>query len=226
VSDDLAKRMRVALVVADDDEGDYAISNASEQVGPASTPAPAPAPTPAKTPTPTPVRTPAPSPRATPTPDATATPEPAPAAAPAFDVAATPVPTPVPTSGQVLHETATNKKAKMLRPFPVVRVRGRLTADGANVTSLTVSAPAGVRITARCSGPGCPARRIARAAKVTRLSTFERVLPAGMRLTITISKPGYVSKVTVLRIRRGAAPLRSDGCLYPGQEKARRCPGD
>jgi hypothetical protein len=236
VNDDVSKRMRVALVVRKDNAYDYGISNASGQVAAASVPAPTP--TPARTPSPTPARTPTPTPTATPrprpTPTPTVTPTPTPVAtvapavtpAPTFDVVATPVPTPVPTSGQVLHQTATSKKAKMLRPFPTVRVRGRLTAGGADVTSLTVKAPKGVRIAATCAGSGCPARRIARTSKVTRLSTFQRVLPSGTRLTITISKAGYVSKVTVLRIRRGAAPLRSDGCLYPGHEKTQRCPGD
>jgi pyruvate/2-oxoglutarate dehydrogenase complex dihydrolipoamide acyltransferase (E2) component len=229
VNEDLNKRMRVALVARDrDNHYDYEIS---ESVGPVAAAAPAPTPTPAP-PRPTPTATP---PRPTPTPRPTVTPGPAPAATPApapaaeeptFDVAATPVATPVPTQGEVLHQTATSKTAKMLRPFPTVRVRGRLTPGGANVTSLTVKAPAGVRITVTCAGSGCPARKVARNSKVTRLSTFERELRAGTRLTIAISKSGYVAKVTVLRFRLGAAPLRSDGCLYPGHRKTQRCPGD
>lgn len=74
-----------------------------------------------------------------------------------------------------------------------------------------------------CRGSGCPMRRMAKAAKVTRLSTFQRGYNAGARITIRISKPGYVSKVTVLEIRRGAAPLRIDGCLYPGHRTLQRC---
>ena len=185
-------------------------------------------PTPTKTPTPTP------TPRATPTPRPTVTPTPVPVVPtptptppPSFDVAATPIPTPVPTSGQVLQQTASSKKAKMIRPVPVVRVRGRLTANGANVTSLTVRAPKGVRITVTCVGSACPKRKVATSAKVTHLSTFERVLRSGTRLTIKVSKPGgYITKVTVLEIRRGAAPLRRDGCLWPAKKKMQRCPGD
>ena len=115
---------------------------------------------------------------------------------PTFDVAAVPVATPVPTSGQVLQQTATSKKAKMIRPRPVVRVRGRLTANGANISALTVKAPRGVKITASCSGSGCPSHKITRnASKLTHLSTFERVLRSGTRITIKISKPGgYITK--------------------------------
>jgi hypothetical protein len=34
-----------------------------------------------------------------------------------------------------------------------------------------------------------------------------------MRLTVTVSRKGYVGKRTVFYIRRGAPPLRSDACL-------------
>jgi hypothetical protein len=229
VQDDNTKRMRVALVASRGEQYDYMISDATAAVQPAATPTPVktptPAPTPVRTPTPSPTRTPTPRPKVTPAPVATATPTPVTTPAPTFDVAAAPVATPVPNAGAVLHQTATSKRAKMIKPVPKVRVRGRLTMTGANVTSLTVRAPKGARITVTCSGPACPARRIARTSKLTHLSTFEGNLRAGTRLTITISKPGYVSKVTVLRIRRGAAPLRSDGCLYPGHRKTQRCPG-
>jgi hypothetical protein len=43
-------------------------------------------------------------------------------------------------------------------------------------------------------------------------------------LTITISKPGYIPKVTTIRIRKGRAPLRSDNCRLPGATKLSRCP--
>jgi hypothetical protein len=231
VNDDLNKRMRVALVARDrDNHYDYAISSSVGPVGAAAGTSPTPTPTPTRTPSPTPT----PRPTATPRPTVTPTPTPTPAApaatptpAPTFDVAAVPVATPVPTSGQVLQQTATSKKAKMIRPRPVVRVRGRLTANGANVTALTVKAPRGVKITASCSGRGCPAHRITRnASKLTHLSTFERVLRSGTRITIKISKPGgYITKVTVLEIRRGSAPMRRDGCLWPAKKKMQRCPG-
>jgi hypothetical protein len=207
--------MRVALIARTDRQSDYAVSAAVGPVLAASTPTPAPPPV--KTPTPTP------TPTVTPAPVATATPTPTPA--PIFDVAAAPVATPVPNAGAVLQQTATRKRARMIKPFPVVRVRGRLTATGANVTLLTVKAPKGVMIRVTCSG-SCPVRRMVRAAKrrMTELSAFERNLKAGTRVTITVAKDGYVSKVTVLRIRRGVAPLRTDGCLDPGHTKVQRCP--
>src|SRR3954468_23420001 len=135
VNDDLNKRMRVALIARDrDNHSDYQISNS---VGPiaAAGGTPTPTPTPTRTPTPTPTRTPTPTPtpRPTVTPAPTATPTPTPTARPppTFDVAAVLGAPPAPTSGDVLQQTASSKQAKMIRPRPVVRVRGRLTANGA-----------------------------------------------------------------------------------------------
>jgi hypothetical protein len=228
-TDDLNKHMRVALVAVWGREYDYAVSGATGPVA-AAAPAPTPVPTPTRTPVPTPTRTPVPTPtppRApspAPTAAPTATPTPTPTPAPSFDIAA-PVATPVPSAGAVLHQSATNKRARMIRPLPRVHVRGRLTADGARVSLLTVKAPHGVTISVSCSGSGCPAKHYAKAAAVTRLSTFQRSYKAGTRITITVSKRGgYISKVTVLQIRRGSAPLRTDACLYPGHRKLQRCP--
>jgi hypothetical protein len=93
------------------------------------------------------------------------------------------------------------------------------------VTRLTVRARRGARITVVCTGPGCPARRVAHATKLWHVRRFERDLRAGVRLTISVSKPGYITKVTRIWIRRGRAPLRSDLCQAPGARKPSACPG-
>ena len=98
-----------------------------------------------------------------------------------------------------------------------------LTSAGAHLSRLTVTAPKGARITLKCAGQGCPARQMAKATKVVHLERFETDLPAGVKLTITISKPGYITKVTTIRIRKGKAPLRSDNCQLPGATKLSRC---
>ena len=76
--------------------------------------------------------------------------------APTFDTAAA-APTPVPTIGQVLHETA--RRAGAIKPFPVVRMRGRLTTTGRRVTLLSVSAPRAAKISVRCKG-ACPTQAL------------------------------------------------------------------
>ena len=65
---------------------------------------------------------------------------------------------------------------------------------------------------------------MAKATKIVHLQKFETTLPAGVKLTITISKPGYISKVTTIQIRKGKAPLRTDQCQQPGAKKLIRCP--
>jgi hypothetical protein len=112
----------------------------------------------------------------------------------------------------------------MLKPYPLIRISGRLTLTGAHVTRLTVTAPRGARITVVCRGRSCPVRKVAKIAVVTHLTVFERNLRAGTQLIITVSKPGFITKVTTLTIRRGRAPSRTDLCVAPGARRATACP--
>jgi hypothetical protein len=112
----------------------------------------------------------------------------------------------------------------MLSPFPVVRVRGRLTPGGARVTLFTIRAPRRVAIEVRCSGRGCPARAWARSSQLTRVRSFEARLRAGTRLDITITRAGWIGKQTTLIVRRDRAPRRLDRCLMPGTSKPTECP--
>jgi hypothetical protein len=178
---------------------------------------------PAPTPTPVPTRTPTPAPTRTPTPVPTRTPTPVPTPAPTFDVAA-PTPTPVPTSGQVLQQSASRR---VISPFPVVRMRGRLTFSGARVTMLSVRAPRSATVTVRCKG-SCPSRRWSRGERksaLMRVRPFERSLRAGTVITVSITRSGYIGKRTVFVIRRGQAPRRSDRCLSVRRSRVIKCPG-
>jgi hypothetical protein len=167
---------------------------------------------------PTPAATPIPTPTPTPTPD------PAPTGTqvtqPAFDLSAVAVaPPPAVTPVAVPKASA----PRMLRPFPVVRIKGALTADGARVSLLSVRGPKGARVTVVCRGRDCPVRRFGPVDVVRRLHRFERKLRAGTRLELTVSKQGYIGKYTVIVIRRGAAPWRSDRCLRPDTKRVVRC---
>ena len=113
---------------------------------------------------------------------------------------------------------------RVMKPFPVVRISGRLTASGAEITRLTVRAPRGASIAARCSGASCPVRRFARATQLGRLRAFERHLRAGTRLNIVVRKPKRIGKWTTITIRRGAPPRRVDRCSYPGKNQPAACP--
>src|SRR5215208_3329360 len=188
-SADLDKHLRVMLTVRHKVETEWRMSSRTEVV----TTRPAP--------------TPSPEPTSEPQPEPTAGPPPAPPPVP-FELAPT-----VPT-GAVLPVTTTSPR--MMRPHPVVRIRGRLSRIGARITLLTVLAPRGARIAIRCRGRDCPARRWARTTALTRIARFERNLRAGTRLVITVTKPGRIGKHTTILIRSGHAPWRRDRCLEPG----------
>jgi hypothetical protein len=176
----------------------------------------------APVPTPTPVPTPVPTPRPTVVPTATPTPTPTPTPPPTFDVPATPVP----TSGEVLQETSRHRR--VIRPFPVVRMRGTLTSNGAKISLFSVRAPRKASITVRCRGRSCPASRWSRAwnlrkKTLTRMGRFERSLRAGVKITVQVTRKGYLGKRTTFVIRRGAAPVRSDRCLS-AKGRLTKCP--
>jgi hypothetical protein len=112
----------------------------------------------------------------------------------------------------------------MIRPYPTVRISGRVTKGGADVALLTVKAPKGVRITLTCEGKSCPVREVAQATAVFHIQQFERELRAGTKLTIAVTKPNHITKVTTIAIRKGKSPARTDRCLLPGESKPIACP--
>ena len=111
-----------------------------------------------------------------------------------------------------------------MNPFPVVRIRGRLTTHGARVTLLTVRAPRGARIAVKCTGHDCVRRRFAVTAVVVHLRPYERVLRAGTQLEIRVTKPSFIGKYTRFVMRRGQPPMRRDRCLMPGSSRPVTCP--
>ncbi len=93
-------------------------------------------------------------------------------------------------------------------------MRGVLTSTGAKVSVLSVRAPRSAKITLRCQGKSCPASRWSRSdrkSRLTRMSRFERGLRAGVKITISVTRRGYVGKRTTFvdPPRPGAAALRS-----------------
>jgi hypothetical protein len=213
---DKGKRIRTVLYAWRWGDWDWMASSTTAVV----TAAPVATPTPAATPTPTP------TPAKTPVPTPTAAPE------SQNPVAAAPESSFVSTAPTVPDTTVAappkSKKARMITPFPTVRLRGVLTRTGADIRLFTVRASKGARIAVTCSGRGCPLREVAlattRGAAALHVPQYERALRAGTRLAVTVTKPGYISKVTRVTIRRGKAPARSDQCRRPGEQRLTRCP--
>jgi hypothetical protein len=141
-----------------------------------------------------------------------------------------PAPSPTPTTTTAA-STSTPAPAgglavapKLLRPFPVVRIRGYFVRGGARITLLSVKGPSSARISARCFGHGCPRRALTRRGAKARLHPFERFLPAGTVLQVRVTSATSIGKYVSFRIRARRAPLRSDRCLMPGGSKPVGCP--
>ncbi|WP_170178920.1 hypothetical protein [Solirubrobacter pauli] len=187
--------MRVWLSVGSGRDRDDAVSNATAAVTPVPTPPPPP---PAATPAPTPVPTPVPTPEA-------------------FEAP----PVPVQNQGPVLQTQGQNLRT--LRPAPKVRMRGRLSTTGANITLLSVRAPKRATITVTCKGSGCPRKKYTTKQAKVRVRAFERNLRAKTRLEVRVRRAGYYGKSTLFIIRRGKAPYRLDRCLS-ARGKYTACP--
>jgi hypothetical protein len=197
VAQDAGSRLRVRLTVRAGGKDDSKPAVAvSEPTPPIAAVEPPPAPPPAGAPTPTPAPTPAPAPPSAPGSPPRVTP-------PAVGGKAAP---------------------RLMSPRPIVRIRGRLTADGARVTLLTVRAPRGARIAVKCAGDHCPRRRIAIVAVIVHLQPYERILRAGTRLEIRVTRPSFIGKYSRIVMRQGRPPWRQDRCLMPGSSRPVGCP--
>jgi PKD repeat protein len=138
--------------------------------------------------------------------------------------------TPPPPQGSTLSAPsapiATAPRLLMMSPFPVVRIAGTVTRDGARISVLSVRAPRGSRVRVRCEGKGCPVGSVATTAatRLVRFRKFERMLRAGIRLKLFVRQADRIGKYTRFLIRAGAPPKRLDLCLFPGRTRPGRCP--
>ena len=117
-------------------------------------------------------------------------------------------------------------EAQLLAPFPVVRLRGRISRTSARITLLTVTAPASSKVSVYCAGKSCPRKKLTVSVgrKTVRVRRFERRLRAGTVLRIYVTKPSFVGKYTRFQIRRSRSPLRTDLCARTPGSTPRRCP--
>ncbi len=111
---------------------------------------------------------------------------------------------------------------RLMRPFPLVRVKGFLVGKGARITLLRVKAPSTATVDVRCDGPGCRVRR--KLFGTSRVSALERYLSAGTRITIRVFRTDAIGKYVRLVIRDGSAPKRRDACLAADNTKPAECP--
>jgi hypothetical protein len=146
-----------------------------------------------------------------------------------------PIPRPPPAPMPPLPTTGSSAPLAIV-PFPVVRIAGSYTTLGVRLRLLAVTAPAGVRITVRCHGSGCPFRRrgpfVVRASgtrpvgggRYVRIQGFSgRLLKPGVRLQVFVARENRIGKYTSFKIRRRHPPLRVDRCLRPGGASVISC---
>jgi hypothetical protein len=144
--------------------------------------------------------------------------------------------------GNGLSSTATESvkvaaaAAKLMQPFPIVRIAGSETSYGVKVRLLTVQAPLGAKVAIACVGGGCKTKAESRVAKASSKSSsragavtlafarFERPLRAGASLQIRVTQAGEIGKFTSFTIRRKRLPVRTDACLPPASSKPAACP--
>jgi hypothetical protein len=116
---------------------------------------------------------------------------------------------------------------RLIAPFPIVRITGRTAPHGAHIDLLEVVAPAGTKVTAHCTGRGCPFRkwrRIVRSKALIIKPLRGRYLRAGAKLEVRASRPGRIGKYTRIVIRKRKPPVRRDLCLAPGKSAPSQCP--
>jgi hypothetical protein len=136
-----------------------------------------------------------------------------------------PPPAPVPPEEEVL---------LLIRPFPLVRIRGVATPTGARIDSLTVKGKVGLFIDSRCYGgraKGCPYKERVRQIKGTpgrtrrvSVSGFSRNFRSGVKLRLFLIEPGRIGKFTSFEIRRRKKPRRRDRCVRSIELTPIRCP--
>jgi hypothetical protein len=109
-----------------------------------------------------------------------------------------------------------------LTPIPVVRLVGRLTRTGAQITLLRIRAPRSTTVSVRCGGGrrrGCRHRsRTKRAGRsgLVRFREYQRRFKAGAVLAVFVRRGNTVGKYTRFTIRKRKLPRRVDRCLFPG----------
>jgi PKD domain len=111
----------------------------------------------------------------------------------------------------------------------LIRIKGSVLGPNTMVKRLVVRAPRGANVLVRCRGRSCPkkartASRLSQGGQL-RFKKLERRMRPGTRIKVQVTKPGFVGRVTTFRMRKRAAPRRTDLCLPPGARNAIPCAG-
>jgi PKD repeat protein len=133
------------------------------------------------------------------------------------------------TSSQTVPVTARAQALPptMLKPWPKIRIVGFAGRTRVRVDLLTVRTSQGTTVKVRCKGRGCPRKTAVSTrdrAALVRVRWLERRLPAGTRLYVAITRPGFIGRYERILLRRKKEPLRRMLCVWPDDPKPRKCP--
>jgi hypothetical protein len=117
-------------------------------------------------------------------------------------------------------------RPELRQPELTVRIRGKILPTTVRVLALSVKAPTGFKARAWCIGRGCPFSKAVRRVRngFARFSQLQRTLRPGTIIRVTVTKPDSWGRYTSLRLRRGAAPDRTDRCLRGESTRPVPCP--
>jgi hypothetical protein len=117
------------------------------------------------------------------------------------------------------------KRILLLLPDVVIDINGSVTGAFTTVKLLRVRAPGGTKVLVTCKAKGCP-KKVSKRGKgrALRFKAFERRLRAGTKLTVKITKAGFIGRHATFLMRSGKRPKRVDRCVFPGATTARKCP--
>lgn len=108
-----------------------------------------------------------------------------------------------------------------------IGIRGRLSGSFTVVTRLRVRAPRKALVRVRCAGKGCPkAQRKRSKGRRLRFRALERKFKPGVKIVVTVRRKGFLARRTTFKMKKGAEPVRRDGCVAPGAKRAKRCPSE
>ena len=124
------------------------------------------------------------------------------------------------------------QRAERLSSTPVMRWRFYRESSSMEVVRVEVTnLAAGSQAKIVCSGRGCPkqktqTKKVNRATQKLRFDLrFNKRLKRSAKLTLTVTRPGYIGVVRVITVGRRQVDDRTL-CLWPDESKPRKCPTD
>jgi hypothetical protein len=137
-----------------------------------------------------------------------------------------PIPTPTPTGTPFQQPPPPPPHGPgLMHPFPVVHTSGTYARRTTTFKKVTVRAPKGAHIDARCNHRRCRrTRRTLHRRRTVHIKRMQKTYPPRTTLTIRISGRHAIGKYVWLRTRRGKPPRRRDSCVAPGQRAPEACP--